>query len=102
MFLAQVSPDDRPILDLYHPADVVERGNLAAGLVYAGFVLGTTFAFGGALTGEGPGWWVVVVSFLLAYFELRAIMALVSRLSGRSSSWRAPACSRGSTRATRR
>lgn len=73
----------RPVLDLYFPADVVERGNLAAGLVYAGFVLGTAFAFGGALTGEGPGWWVVVVFFLLAYFELRANMALVSRLSGR-------------------
>lgn len=73
----------RPILDLYYPADVVERGNLAAGLVYGGFALGTAFAFGGALTGEGPGWWVVLVFFLLAYFELRGNMALVSRLSGR-------------------
>lgn len=71
-----------PVLLLYHPADVVERGNLAAGLVYGGFVLGTAFAFGGALTGDGPGWWVVLVFFLLAYFELRANLSLVSRISG--------------------
>lgn len=79
LFLAGFTP---PVMGLYYPADVIERGNLAAGLVYGGFVLGTAFAFGGALTGEGPGWWVVVAFFALAYFELRANMSLVSRLSG--------------------
>lgn len=69
-----------PVLGLFYPADVVERGNLAAGIVMGGFALGTAFAFGGALTGEGPGWWVVVVFFFLAYWELRGSMALVGRL----------------------
>lgn len=71
-----------PILDLYAPADVVERGNLAAGLALGGFALGTAFAFGGALTGEGPGWWIVIVFFAGAYWELRGNMALVSRIAG--------------------
>lgn len=71
-----------PLLGMLHVADVIERGNLAAGLVFSGFVLGTAFAFGGALTGEGPGWWVVMAFFLLAYVELRANMGLVSRLAG--------------------
>jgi hypothetical protein len=42
----------KPILGVWDPADVVERGNLAAALVLAGFTLGTAFAFGGALTGD--------------------------------------------------
>lgn len=69
-----------PIVGVYYPADVLERGNLAAALVIAGFALGTAFAFGGALTGEGPGWWVVAVFFGLAYLELRGNMALVARI----------------------
>lgn len=71
-----------PILGVYHPADVLERGNLAAALTLSGSALGTAFAFGGALTGEGPGWWVVAVFFLGAYFELRGNMALVGKLGG--------------------
>ncbi|GEM_PF-2654213 len=69
-----------PMLGMFYPADVVERGNLAAGIAMGGFALGTAFAFGGALTGEGPGWWVVVAFFFLAYWELRGSMALVGRL----------------------
>jgi hypothetical protein len=42
----------RPILGVWTPADVVERGNLAAALVLAGFLLGTAAAFGGALSGD--------------------------------------------------
>lgn len=99
----------RPVLGIWAPADVVERGNLAAALVLTGFLLGTMFAFGGALTGEDAscrgerasrpicqeirefspgetygtgGWHVVLVFFLLAYFELRANMRLVDRLGG--------------------
>lgn len=71
-----------PVAGVYHPADVLERGNLAAALTIAGFALGTAFAFGGALTGEGPGWWVVVAFFAAAYVELRGNMALVARLGG--------------------
>lgn len=71
-----------PILRVYHMSDVLERGNLAAALAISGFALGTAFAFGGALTGEGPGWWVVVVFFAGAYLELRGNMALVARLGG--------------------
>lgn len=71
-----------PVLGLYYPGDVLERSNLAAGIVLSGFAFGTMFAFGGALTGEGPGWHVVLVFFLLAYFELRANAGLVSRISG--------------------
>ena len=69
-----------PVAGVYYPADVLERGNLAAALTLSGFALGTAFAFGGALTGEGPGWWVVIVFFILAYLELRANVALVARL----------------------
>lgn len=69
-----------PVVGVYYPADVLERGNLAAALTLSGFALGTAFAFGGALTGEGPGWWVVVVFFFLAYWELRGNMALVGKL----------------------
>lgn len=69
-----------PVVGVYYPADVLERGNLAAALVIGGFALGTAFAFGGALTGDGPGWWVVAVFFALAYIELRGNMALVARI----------------------
>lgn len=69
-----------PVAGVYYPADVLERGNLAAALTLSGFALGTAFAFGGALTGEGPGWWVVVVFFFLAYWELRGNVALVARI----------------------
>lgn len=99
----------RPMLGLWYIGDVVERGNLAAAITLAGFLLGTAFAFGGALTGQDlscapprdaldvctelrtwdpgtsygyGGWYVVLVFFLLAYIELRASMALVHRLSG--------------------
>jgi uncharacterized membrane protein YjfL (UPF0719 family) len=71
-----------PVLGVYHLADVMERGNLAAALALSGFGLGTAFAFGGALTGEGPGWWVVAVFFAAAYVELRGNMALVARMGG--------------------
>lgn len=72
----------RPILGLYLRGDVVERGNLAAALVLCGFVLGTAFAFGGALTGEGPGWIVVMVFFVLAYAEMRGGLTFADRLGG--------------------
>jgi hypothetical protein len=99
----------RPVMRIWSTADVVERGNLAAALLLAGFLVGTMFAFGGALTGEDTscrgdnadrpvcqeiqdmdpgatygtgGWHVVLVFFLLAYFELRANMSFVDRLGG--------------------
>lgn len=99
----------RPILGMWLPSDVVERGNLAAALALAGFLLGTMFAFGGALSGEDVscqgeraadpfcrevrafspgetwgrgGWHVVLGFFLLAYFELRTNVALVDRIGG--------------------
>jgi uncharacterized membrane protein YjfL (UPF0719 family) len=99
----------RPMLGLWARADVAERGNLAAGLAIAGFVLGTAFAYGGALTGEDAsclpprdrhptclalreedpgstygygGWHVVLAFFLLAYAELRGAMAIVRRYGG--------------------
>ena len=99
----------RPILDVWLPADVVERGNLAAALVLAGFLVGTGFAFGGALSGDdvsclGPraasdvcqsiraispgatfgtgGWHVVLAFFLLAYLELRLNVTMVDRIGG--------------------
>jgi hypothetical protein len=99
----------RPILGVWLPSDVVERGNLAAALVLVGFVLGTMFAFGGALSGDDTscagaraasefcltvrsfspgetwgrgGWHVVLVFFLLAYFELRTSVTMVDRIGG--------------------
>jgi hypothetical protein len=70
-------------LGILYSADVIERRNLAAAIVLAGYATGTALAYGGALTGEGPGWFVVVVFFLLAYIELRASLSFVDRLSGR-------------------
>jgi hypothetical protein len=46
--------------------DVIERGNGAAGLAIGGALLGLTFCFAGGNIGDGPGWWVVAFSGLLA------------------------------------
>lgn len=99
----------RPILGVWVTSDVVERGNLAAALVLAGFLLGTAFAFGGALTGEDSscqgdnearpvcqeirsfspgetwgtgGWHVVLAFFALAYAEMRTNVTMVDRIGG--------------------
>lgn len=46
--------------------DVIERGNPAAARALAGLVAGTAILYGLANTGDGPGWWCVVVAAGLA------------------------------------
>lgn len=53
--------------------DVVERGNDSAALAVGGALVGLTLCFAGGNVGNGPGWWVVLFSALLA----TAALALV-------------------------
>jgi len=46
--------------------DAVERRNPAVGPALGGAVIGVTAAYAGGNIGDGPGWWVVVVSAFLA------------------------------------
>lgn len=50
--------------------DLLERGNTSAGLAVAGFIIGCGFCFAGGNIGDGPGWWVVIFSGLLATVTL--------------------------------
>lgn len=46
--------------------DAIERSNLAAAIAASGALLGLTLCYAGGNIGNGPGWWVVVVSAALA------------------------------------
>jgi hypothetical protein len=59
-----------PWLGLSLRDDVLERRNPAAAWAVAGAAVGTTLLYGLANTGDGPGWWCVVVAALLAQAAL--------------------------------
>lgn len=46
--------------------DVAERGNRAAATALAGAFIGVASCYAGGNIGDGPGWWVVVLSAALA------------------------------------
>jgi hypothetical protein len=46
--------------------DVIEMRNPAAALAWCGALMGHMLAFAGANIGDGPGWWVVLFTALLA------------------------------------
>jgi hypothetical protein len=53
-------------LDLRVRDDVLERGNAASGWACGGAFLGLMACFAGGNVGDGPGWWVVIYSAILA------------------------------------
>ena len=59
--------------------DVTERGNSAAAVALAGFLIGLTLCYAGANIGDGPGWWVVVFSALLSSGTLLALWRWIAR-----------------------
>lgn len=71
-----------PLLGISARDDVVERGNGAAAVAVAGSLLGLTLCFGGANVGDGPGWWVVVISAALATGSLFACWLLLEAATG--------------------
>jgi hypothetical protein len=46
--------------------DVIERRNPAATYAWCGGLVGQVLAFAGSNIGDGPGWWVVIFTALLA------------------------------------
>jgi hypothetical protein len=68
--------------------DAIERRNPAVAPALGGAVLGVTAAYAGGNIGDGPGWWVVVVSaflatgaLLLAWQALDAATGIGDRIS---------------------
>jgi hypothetical protein len=55
-----------PLLGVSLRRDALERGNRASIVALGGALLGLTFCFAGGNIGDGPGWWVVIFSALLA------------------------------------
>jgi len=55
-----------PWMGLHFVHDAIERRNLPSALAIASAMIGFTLAFAGGNIGDGPGWWVVVLSSGLA------------------------------------
>lgn len=55
-------------------ADVTERRNPGALLMYLGAVIGFACAFAGANVGDGPGWWVVTFAAVLSSLALWVVI----------------------------
>lgn len=64
--------------------DVWERRNPAAALAMSGLYLGIMLCYTGGNFGDGPGWWVVVISAFLATLGLYAGWAVVEWCAGLS------------------
>jgi uncharacterized membrane protein YjfL (UPF0719 family) len=71
-----------PFFGLSPRDDVIERGNQAAGIALAGAMLGLTLCFAGGNIGDGPGWWVVVFSALLATTAFFLLWTALDRATG--------------------
>jgi hypothetical protein len=70
------------ILGISHRADAAERSNPAAITAIAGLLVGATACYAGGNVGNGPGWWVVLFSGLLATAAFFLLWWLVHRASG--------------------
>lgn len=64
--------------------DVVERNNPATLIVFIGATIGFACAFAGGNIGDGPGWWVVVLSALFSTATVYAVL-LVNILVARAT-----------------
>ena len=67
------------LLGLSARDDVVERDNESAALAIAGALVALTLCFGGGNIGDGPGWWVVLFSAVLATGTLALLWYLLDR-----------------------
>ncbi len=70
-----------PWMGLSFRDDVLERKNHAAGLAIGGAVAGTAVIYGLANTGDGPGWWCVIVAAFLGQAVLFAGWAILLLLT---------------------
>jgi hypothetical protein len=70
-----------PVMGLDVRDDVHERGNPAAAYAAAGALVGITFAFAGGNIGDGPGWWVVLISSGLATAGLYLLWAVLEQFA---------------------
>ena len=61
--------------------DVMERGNAAAVPAIGGSLIGVACAYAGGNIGDGPGWWVVVVSAVCGSVALALVWMWLSRLT---------------------
>ena len=64
--------------------DVYERGNRSAARVVAGAMVAFTLCFAGGNIGDGPGWWVVVISAAIATAGLFGAWLLVEAFTNAS------------------
>ena len=71
-----------PFFGLSFRDDVLERGNDAASCAISGALIGGMCCFAGGNVGNGPGWWVVLFSGLLATATLFLLWWLVHLGSG--------------------
>lgn len=71
-----------PLFGLSFRDDVLERGNDAASHAISGALVGGLCCFAGGNVGNGPGWWVVLFSGLLATATFFLLWWLVHRASG--------------------
>lgn len=61
--------------------DVVERRNGAASTALTGALIGVTLCYAGGNIGEGPGWWVVVISAGLALIGLFGVWFILEAVT---------------------
>ena len=61
--------------------DVIERRNRAATLAFGGALIGVTCCYAGGNVGDGPGWWVVVLSAALATATLIVVWMLFTQVT---------------------
>lgn len=61
--------------------DVIERRNRAAGHAIGGALIGLTLCFAGANIGNGPGWWVVIISAALSTVTFFVLWILLNRFT---------------------
>ncbi len=71
-----------PLAGLSPRDDLIERRNAAAIPAWMGGVFGVACCYAGANVGNGPGWWVVVFSALLATAGLGVVWLLMALGTG--------------------
>lgn len=73
-----------PLVGLNLRRDALERGNRATVAALGGALIGVTLCFAGGNIGDGPGWWVVVFSGLLAtlmWFAVWLVLQLLTNIA---------------------
>ncbi|MBL0921023.1 MAG: hypothetical protein IBJ10_02710 [Phycisphaerales bacterium] len=73
-----------PLLGILSPKEAVERRAAPSIIVHAGASAALAIAYLGGNLGDGPGWWVVLLSAALSSGALLAIWALIEAVDRRS------------------